>query len=177
MSFNYRELLPEEMDASSRVWIYQSSRLFTISEAFQLEGLLNAFVTTWDSHGVPVKGYANLFYGQFIILMADETASGVSGCSTDGSVRLMKKIEQEFQVQLFDRLLLAFLVKDKVQLLPLSQLEFAVQNQFITEDTPYFNNTVQTKNELEEKWLIPVKESWLKNRLGKGEKEPRMSAD
>jgi hypothetical protein len=177
MSFNYRELLPEEMDASSRVWIYQSSRLFTISEALQLEGLLNAFVTSWDSHGVPVKGYANLFYGQFIILMADETASGVSGCSTDGSVRLMKKIEQEFQVQLFDRLLLAFLVKDKVQLLPLSQLEFAVQNQFITEDTPYFNNTVQTKKELEEKWLIPVKESWLKNRLGKGIKEPRMSAD
>lgn len=177
MGFNYRELLPEDMDASSRVWIYQSSRLFTISEAFQLEGFLNAFVTSWDSHGVPVKGYANLFYGQFIILMADETASGVSGCSTDGSVRLMKKVEQEFQVQLFDRLLLAFLLKDKVQLLPLSQLEFAVQNDFITEDTLYFNNTVQNKKELEEKWLVPVKESWLINRFSKLKKEPRLSAD
>ncbi len=177
MSFNYRDLLPEEMDASSRVWVYQSSRLFTISEAFQLEGLLNAFVTSWDSHGVPVKGYANLFYGQFIILMADETASGVSGCSTDGSVRLMKKIEQEFQVQLFDRLLLAFFLKDKVQLLPLSQLEFALQNQFITEDTLYFNNTVQNKKELEEKWIIPVKESWLLHRVSKLKKEPRLTVD
>jgi hypothetical protein len=177
MGFNYRELLPEEMDASSRVWIYQSSRLFTISEAFRLEGMLNAFVSAWDSHGVPVKGYANLFYGQFIVLMADETASGVSGCSTDGSVRLMKQIEQEFQVQLFDRLLLAFLIKDKVQLLPLSQIEFAVENQFITEDTLYFDNTVQTKYELAENWLIPVKESWLKNRLSKLKKEPRLSAD
>ncbi len=44
MSFNYRELLPEEFDASSRVWIYQSSRLFTISEAFQIEDILNEFV-------------------------------------------------------------------------------------------------------------------------------------
>src|SRR5947208_2346185 len=118
MSFNYRELLPEEMDASSRVWIYQSSRLFSISEALEIEGMLNEFVESWHSHGIPVKGYAHLFYRQFIVLMADETASGVSGCSTDSSVRLMKEIEQKFQTSLFDRLLLAFLIDGKVQLLP-----------------------------------------------------------
>jgi hypothetical protein len=167
MTFNYREMLPEEMDASSRVWIYQSSRLFSISEALQIEEMLNEFVSSWHSHGVAVKGYANLFYGQFIILMADERASGVSGCSTDSSVRLMKSIEQKFNVQLFDRLLLAFLIEGKVQLLPISQLDFAEQNQFISRDTIYFNNTVQTKKELEEKWLLPLKESWLKDRMRK----------
>jgi hypothetical protein len=167
MTFDYRTLLPEEMDASSRVWIYQSSRLFSISEAFEIEEMLNEFVGAWHSHGVPVKGYANLFYGQFIILMADETASGVSGCSTDSSVRLMKEIEQKFRIQLFDRLLLAFLVDGKVQLLPYAQLDFAAENQFISSDTIYFNNTVQTKKELEEKWLLPLKESWLKDRMRK----------
>ena len=164
MNFNYRELLPEEMDESSRVWIYQSSRFFTIQEAFEIEEMLNEFVCGWNSHGVPVKGYGNLFYGQFIVLMADETASGVSGCSTDSSVRLMKEIEQKFQVHLFDRLLLAFLIKEKVQLLPISQLEYATQNRFVSGDTIYFNNTVQTKKELLEKWLIPVNASWLKDR-------------
>jgi hypothetical protein len=167
MTFNYQEMLPEEMDASSRVWIYQSSRLFSISEALQIEEMLNEFVGSWHSHGVAVKGYANLFYGQFIILMADERASGVSGCSTDSSVRLMKSIEQKFNVQLFDRLLLAFLIEGKVQLLPISQLDFAEENQFISRDTIYFNNTVQTKKELEEKWLLPLKESWLKDRMRK----------
>jgi hypothetical protein len=167
MTFNYREMLPEEMDASSRVWIYQSSRLFSISEALQIEEMLNEFVGSWHSHGVAVKGYANLFYGQFIILMADETASGVSGCSTDSSVRLMKSIEQKFRVQLFDRLLLAFLIDGKVQLLPISQLDFAEENEFISRDTMYFNNTVQTKKELEEKWLLPLKESWLNDRMRK----------
>jgi hypothetical protein len=167
MTFNYREMLPAEMDASSRVWIYQSSRLFTISEALQIEDLLNEFVRSWHSHGIAVKGYANLFYGQFIVLMADETATGVSGCSTDSSVRLMKSIEQKFNVHLFDRLLLAFLIEGKVQLLPISQLDFAEQNQFISRDTLYFNNTVQTKKELEEKWLLPLKESWLNNRMRK----------
>ena len=96
MYFNFRELLPEDFDGSSRVWIYQSSRLFTIAEAFQIEELLNEFTGSWNSHGVPVKGYANLFFGQFIVLMADEKASMVSGCSTDSSVRLIKEIEKRF---------------------------------------------------------------------------------
>ena len=101
MSFNYRELLPEEFDASSRVWIYQSSRLFSITEAFQIEDMLSEFIDSWNSHGAPVTGYANLFFGQFILLMADERASMISGCSTDSSVRLIKEMETRFQVQLF----------------------------------------------------------------------------
>ncbi len=165
MNFNYRDLLPEEMDGSSRVWIYQSSRLFTISEVFQIEKKLNEFVASWNSHGSPVKGYANLFFGQFIVLMADETASGVSGCSTDSSVRLIKEMENIFNVQLLDRQLLGFFIKDKVQLLPISQLSFGVTNGFILPDTLYFNNTIATKTELENNWIIPVKNSWLASRI------------
>ncbi len=97
--------------------------------------------------------------------MADETATGVSGCSTDTSVRLIKSIEQQFNVQLFDRQSLAFMIKDKIQVLPLSQLAYAVENNFINGDTLYFNNTVLTKKEWMDHWLIPVKESWLAKRL------------
>jgi hypothetical protein len=50
-------------------------------------------------------------------------------------------------------------------LLPLSQLQYAVDNGFISGDTLYFNNLVQSKEELENKWIIPVKESWLANRI------------
>ena len=123
--------------------------------------MLEEFAINWKSHGTPVKGYANLFYGQFIILMADESATGVSGCSTDGSVRLIKEIEQRFGVPMFDRLMLAFRPKEKVEMVPLSQLPYALENGLITPETPYFNNTVLTKAELESKWLIPLKDSWL----------------
>ena len=165
MYFNYRELLPDEFDGSSRVWIYQSSRLFTISEAFRIEDMLKEFVSTWNSHGAPVKGYANLFFGQFILLMADERASMVSGCSTDSSVRIIREIESLFSVQLFDRQLLAFLIKEKIKILPLSQLAFGASNGFIQPETLYFNNTVLTKSELEKNWIIPVRESWLASRI------------
>jgi hypothetical protein len=147
------------------VWIYQSSRLFFISEALQMEDMLNEFAANWKSHGAPVKGYANLLFCHFIILMADETATGVSGCSTDSSVHLIKSIEEKFKVQMFDRQNLAFIVKDKIQLLPLSQLEYAVENNFINAGTLYFNNTVLSKKELLEKWIVPVSDSWLSKRL------------
>ncbi len=161
MNTPYKELLPADFAGSSRVWIYQSHHLFTLSEALQIEEMLEVFVRDWKSHGTPVKGYGNLFYGQFIVLMADETASGVSGCSTDGSVRLIREIAQLFQVDLFDRLGLAFFIREKVQIVPLAQLPYALENGFVNGDTLYFNNTVLTKQELEEKWVIPVKDSWL----------------
>ena len=165
MNLNYQHLIPGDFSGSSRVWVYQSNRLFGLQEALQLETQLAEFVEDWQSHGIPVKGYANLLFGQFIVLMADETATGVSGCSTDSSVRLMKKVEEMYHVQLFDRQLLAFFVKDKIQLLPLSQLSYAFENNYITGDTLYFNNLVQTKDEFLDKWLIPVKESWLRTRI------------
>jgi len=165
MKLDYKYLLDDNFHPGSRVWVYQASRIFSLQEALEIEELLNEFAGQWKSHGTPVKGAAYLFFGQFIVLIADETATGVSGCSTDSSVRLIKDIEQRFAVNMFDRITLAFVVKEKVQLLPLSQLQYAVDNGFINSDTLYFNNLVQTKEELENKWIIPVKESWLAKRI------------
>ncbi len=165
MKLEYEHLIPEHFNEASRVWVYQSNRLFSISEALQIEDILNDFILNWTSHGTPVKGYANLFFGQFIVLMADETATGVSGCSTDSSVRLIKHLEQEFNVNMFDRQTLAFIVKDKVQLLPLSQLNYAVENGFLNRGTLYFNNIVGTKQELLNNWLIKIEESWMAKKI------------
>ncbi len=153
--------LPSDFSPNSRVWIYQSSRLFFLSEVFELEDMLNQFVDTWQSHGSKVKGYANLFFGTFIVFMADESATGVSGCSTDSSVRVIKEIEKRFNVQMFNRETLAFLIKEKIERIPMQQLDYAIQNNFVNGDTLYFNNLVQTKKELEENWMIPLKASWL----------------
>ena len=165
MITDIKDHIPEDFNDQSRVWIYQSSRLFLMSEAFEMEDLLKNFVTGWKSHGDAVKGYANLFFGQFIIIMADETQATVGGCSTDSSVHVIKAIEQKFNVDMFNRQNLAFIVKESVQLLPMPQLNYAAENSFITPDTLYFDNTVLTKKELLERWIVPVKDSWLGKRI------------
>ena len=167
MNFLIQSHLPQDFADSSRVWIYQSTRLFSIDEAFQIENILTDFVANWASHGAKVKGYANLFFGRFIIFMADETATGVSGCSTDSAVHVVKNICSRFNVDMFDRLLLAFIIKDKVEQLPLSQLSYAVEQNFISKDTLFFNNVVLNKKQLENNWIIPVADSWLVAKLKK----------
>lgn len=165
MNFEYKHLLPADFKDNSKVWIYQANRLFTLSEALHIEGMLNSLAANWKSHGAQVKGYANLFFGQFIVLMADEAATGVSGCSIDSSVRIIQEIEKLFTVEMFNWQNLAFIVKDKVQIIPRQQFSYAFENNFINAETLFFNNVVTTKKELEENWIIPVKDSWLKTKI------------
>ena len=165
MNIELKEILPADFHPQSKVWIFQSSRLFGMSEAFELEELFGQFLKGWTSHSAPVKGYANLFYGQFIVLIADETNTKVGGCSLDTSIHFIKDLEQKFKIDLLNRQNLAFYIKEKVQILPLPQLNHALENGFINGDTLYFNNLVATKEELINNWLIPAKESWLGKRM------------
>ncbi len=128
------------------------------------------FYIQWNAHGTPVKGWAKLIFGRFIVLIADETDVKVSGCSTDSSVRVIKSIEKQYEVQLFDRLSLTFLVKGKAEVLPLNQVQYAIDKSFIDGDTLLFNNTITTKKELVQNWLQPLKESWLANRVNLDDK-------
>ena len=103
MNLAYAHLLPADFVPTSRVWIYQATRLYSLAEALAIEERIEQFTNQWQSHGQPVKGKGFLFFGQFVILMADTTMTQVSGCSTDSSVALIKKIEQEFSTPLLDR--------------------------------------------------------------------------
>lgn len=165
MNFSIEAHIPSDFNDHARVWIFQTSRLLSMSEAFEIDTILKDHCANWKSHGHAVKGYANLFFGQFIVVMADETEATVGGCSTDSLFRIIKQIEALCKVNLFDRQMLAFLVKDKIQLLPLAQIKYAVANGHIKPDTIYFNNTIGTKKELMQNWMIPMNESWLAARV------------
>ena len=165
MNIHFQDLIPQDFDNNSRVWVYQSNRMFSINETLELEKILEDFSKEWHSHGSAVKSYANLFFGQFIVLMADESHVKVGGCSTDSSLRFIKNIEEDFNVQLLDRQLLAFIIKEKIHLVPLAEVNYSIEDEFIKPDTLYFNNTILTKKELLTHWIIPVKDSWLAQRI------------
>ncbi len=158
-------LVPQDFSDNARVWIYQSSRAFVEKEVNEIDEQLQQFYTQWQSHGAPVKGWAKLLFNQFIVIMADETDVMVGGCSTDSSVRVIKSIERQYDVNMFDRLMLTFLVKDKAEMLPLNQVQYALDKGYLTADTLLFNNLVATKHDLMHSWLVPVKNSWLASRF------------
>lgn len=161
MNFNIEEHLPENFSNESKVWVYQSSRLLLINELLEIEDILKNFVANWLSHGEKVKGSVNVFFGRFIVFMADESETQVGGCSTDSSVRLIKQLEQKYNTDFFNRQLLSFYKNDKVEQIPLNQFAYAFNNGLINEETIFFDNTVTTKKDLVERWMTAVKLSWL----------------
>ena len=167
MIFDAEHNLPSDFASSSRVWIYQANRTLQEEEKQEINIRLNHFVQHWTSHSQKVKGFAGIFFQQFIILIADETAATVSGCSTDSSMHLIKELQLQFQIDLLNRQQLAFLHKEKIELINLHELNEALQQQRISTDSLYFNNLVSTYQELKEKWIIPLRESWLSSRLEK----------
>ncbi|RYE21169.1 MAG: hypothetical protein EOP51_16275 [Sphingobacteriales bacterium] len=165
MTKELEELLPKEFSDNARVWIYQSSRAFIQKEADEINEQLHQFYAHWQSHGIPVKGWAKLLFKQFVVFIADETDVQVSGCSTDSSVHIVKSIERQYSVNMFDRLMLTFLVNGKAEMLPFNQVQYAIEKGYINQDTPLFSNIAATKGELFTNWLIPIKESWLADRV------------
>lgn len=160
-----RSLLPAEFSDDSRVWVYQCSRAFIEKEEVEVNEQLLQFYSQWQAHGAPVKGWAKLLFRQFIVVMADETDVEVSGCSTDSSVRIIKSLERQYDVNFFDRMMLTFLIKNKAEMLPFNQVQYALDKGFINKDTLVFNNVASTKKELLEKWLVPLEHGWLSGQV------------
>ncbi|MCW3122559.1 MAG: hypothetical protein JWQ38_2051 [Flavipsychrobacter sp.] len=159
-------LIPQDFPDNARVWVYQSSRAFIEKEATEINEQLYQFYSQWQSHGTPVRGWAKLLFRQFVVVIADETEDMVSGCSTDSSVRVIKSIERQYDVNFFDRMMITFLIKSKAEMLPFNQVQYAIDKGYINKDTLLFNNVaVHSKQDLNDKWLVPLRESWLGNRV------------
>ncbi|MFF5379784.1 ABC transporter ATPase [Pedobacter suwonensis] len=144
----------------SRVWIYQSDRKFTSGEETEILNKLTSFTKQWKAHGNELLAKAEIRYGFFIILIVDESRAGVTGCSIDSSVRLMKEIEQEYHVDLFNRFNIAYKVNGEVVVNSKEDFETLVNIKQVTPETTVFNNMVQNLTELETKWEVPFKNSW-----------------
>lgn len=144
----------------SKVWIYQSNRQFTISEAEEIQQKLDAFTAQWAAHGHQLKAKAELPYRFFIVLIVDQDAASATGCSIDSSVRVIKEIESAYGVDLFDRFNMAYKIDDQVFVNTKEDFETLISIKKIGPQTIVFNNLVQTLSDYEQKWEVPLSESW-----------------
>ena len=144
----------------SKVWIYQSSRAFTATEVNSIQQKLDAFTAQWTAHGHQLKAKAEILYHFFIVLTVDQEVANATGCSIDSSVRIIKEIENEYGVDLFDRFNMAYKIGNEVFVNTKEDFETLITIKKITPQTIVFNNLVQTLAEFNEKWEVPLAESW-----------------
>lgn len=152
---NYKELANH-----SRVWIYQSSRLLTDQEVEEIQVYGDRFIANWAAHGKELQAAFEVFYNRFIVLFADESQVKASGCSIDASVHFIQDIQNAYQLDLFDRLNIAYKTKKQINTLRMHDFQEALNKGLLTENTIVFNNLVETKEAFENCWEVAIKDSW-----------------
>lgn len=147
-------------------WVYQSNRFFTDEEALLIQNRLTDFAAGWKVHGEPLSAQAEVKFNLFVVLSVDEHIAAASGCSIDSSVRFLKVLEEEFNIQLFDRMNVAFKTAGELQVASRSEFEGLVKGGAIHDDTLVYDNTITSLAALAEKWEVPFVESWHKRVFG-----------
>lgn len=143
------------MPNSSRVWIYQASRIMRNSEILDIEKGLYEFCSNWKSHNNDVYASFKL-YKLFICIIVDETNFITSGCSIDSSVNYIKSLSLKYDINFFNRTNIVYEKNDQMNLCSLSNFK-----NIITAETLIYDNAITSKKQLQFDWKVKVADSWL----------------
>ena len=143
-----------QLSNDSRVWVYQSNRPFSENEKILLNESFNEFVSSWAAHGSKLVADAIVIEDFFVALAVDEKTAMASGCSIDSSVKFIKSVGQQLNIDFFNRLKLVVKKDSEIKMISFSDL-----NQYT--DWDIYNTLVNTVEQLNTSFLIPVEESEL----------------
>ncbi|MDC9722667.1 MAG: ABC transporter ATPase [Urechidicola sp.] len=150
----------EKLPETSKIWIYQSDRKFYPNEIEGLKNKIEGFLSSWNDNGIDIIASYQLKYNRFIILAVDETIDSITVNAIDDSVRLILQLQDDYKVELLDKLNVCFKQGEFVQYKELKDFKKLIKSKSVSEKTLVFNNLINTKGELESDWEIPITESW-----------------
>ena len=155
------------LPGNSRIWIYQSDRSLSPEEEKSLSSELEEFCEEWKAHGQPLKTSFRIEHHHFVILAVDENYNDASGCSIDGSVRILKSLQEKTGINFLDRSRVAFRLNSEINTFSLPELKILFSTGRLAASTQTFNNLVATKSDFDKGWLTTVEKSWLVKYLPK----------
>lgn len=143
-----------------RVIIYPASRPFTTKEAKVVTEKLYDFLSTWAAHGKPLSSSFKIEKNQFIVVCVDEEIEMASGCSIDALGKVMREIDEEYQLGLFDRMKACFVENGEVKTLKLLDFKAKVRNGELSSNIEVFDFSKNTYLDFLSHFLLPFDKSW-----------------
>lgn len=143
--------------------IFPASRSINHEEKLDIFMKIKDFLTSWKAHGNPLQFNVCIEYEQFIIIRVDENIEPASGCSLDALNNFIQKIEQKYQLGLFDRMKAIFLENNILKTLKLKDFRNALKDKKISTDILIFDFSPNNEEEFSKRFLLPLKENWAKD--------------
>ena len=150
----------KELPDESRVWIYQSNRIFTNKELNYIRAYSYDFLKKWTAHGSDLQAGIDIPYDRFIVIGLNESIKSATGCSIDSSVRFIQTIESKFNIVLLDKMNVTYRVNNNIDYTQLKNFINMAKKKLIHEDVIVFNNLVVNKKEYRTQWEVPASSSW-----------------
>lgn len=147
-----------------KVWAYTIGRELDSKEIDQIKLAGQTFVNNWTAHENKLKADFEIFSNRIILVKVDEALYNASGCSIDKLLRFVKELEEKFNVELLNRMLIPYEKEDKLEIIPTSKLREKLSIKEITENTVVYITSISDENELSA-WKKPLKETWLSKYL------------
>lgn len=139
---------------NARVWLYQTDRPLNDVEVAMVNEKLAVFVKEWAAHGTKLVGDAHVLNPCFVAFVVDENYASASGCSIDSSVKFLKALGTDLNIDFFSRM------KVCLQLETIQHVSIHELNSYAPE-TLIYDPLVSNLGELRTNWLRPLKESSL----------------
>lgn len=143
-----------------RVIIYPASRPFETKEAKVITEKLYDFLAGWAAHGKPLSSSFKIEKNQFIIICVDEEKEMASGCSIDALGKIMREIDAEYQLGLFDRMKASFVENGIVKTLKLQEFKSKLRSGELSKEIEVFDFSKNTYLEFLSNFLLPFGRSW-----------------
>lgn len=143
-----------------RILIYPASRPFTAKESKTIAEKLYDFLGTWAAHGKSLSSSFKVEKNQFIVIAIDEEKEVASGCSIDALNGLMRELDTEFSLGLFDRMKASFVENGEVKTMKLQDFRTALKNGELSQDIEVFDFSKSTYVSFLSDFLLPLKRSW-----------------
>lgn len=142
-------MILKDFPETAKVWLYQSDRAFTNAEKITMTQKLTDFISEWSAHGTKLKANGELIGDYHVVLAVDERVYGASGCSIDASVRFIKSLGEQFEIDFFNRMNFLVECDNGLKLVHFSELKNYPQAYF-------YQPIVQSLGDLRTNWRIKV---------------------
>lgn len=147
---------------NARVWIYAADKQVPEEITAAVYNKILAFTKEWSSHQQALKATGGLLHNYFIVFVVDDGYNKPGGCSIDSSVRFIRNLETELNIDFFNRNIFYYLQDEEVKSIRREDLPQALQDNLINDNTLFFDTLVQTKIQFQKEWLKEFKDSWQK---------------
>lgn len=149
------------LPAHARVWVYKSATPFTPEQRALVLERGRAFAGSWAAHGAPLDASVEVLYDHFVVIGVDERQAQASGCSIDKSVQFIQALERELGLPLTDRMVVVYEREGALRTCRVAEVEGLVERGELTGDTIVLDDLVSTKADLDARFRVPLRASWM----------------